>query len=154
VRSVLCQKNERGSSRDGMEVALCRFDKQFTELMFAGANRPLYYFENENSEHISLIKPTRKGIGGLQKEETRVFENHTLALHSIYSLYLFSDGIVDQNNTLNHKFGSKQLKIVLNSMKKKTMEIQKKNLLDKLSNHQENELQRDDITVIGIKIKD
>lgn len=154
VRSVLCQKNERGSSRDGMEVALCRFDKQFTELMYAGANRPLYYFEHQYSEHISMIKPTRKGIGGLQKEETRVFDNHILDLNHVYCLYLFSDGYVDQNNHLNHKFGSKHLKNVLNSMKNTSMDTQKKNLLDKLSSHQESEPQRDDITIVGIKIKD
>jgi serine phosphatase RsbU (regulator of sigma subunit) len=39
-------------------------------------------------------------------------------------------------------------------MKNTSMDTQKKNLLDKLSSHQESEPQRDDITIVGIKIKD
>ncbi len=152
VRSVLSQSNERNSSRDGMEISLCRFNKSFTELIYSGANRPLYLFVNDSDIPLEVIRPTRKCIGGKQKEEKRIFDDIHIDLTRINSLYMFSDGIVDQNNKENHKFGSKRIKKILSDNYLQTMEIQKKILLDRLSDYQESEPQRDDITMIGIKI--
>lgn len=154
VRSVLSQSNEKNSSRDGMEISLCRFNKTFTELTYSGANRPLYMIVKDPDNPLEIIRPTRKCIGGKQKEEKRIFESINIDLTRVYTLYMFSDGFVDQNNKDNHKFGSKRLKKILLDSYLQSMEVQKKILLDRLSTYQESELQRDDITMIGIKIND
>jgi len=152
VRLVLSQTNERGGSRDGMEVALCRINKDLTELVFAGANRPLYYFEKSNLKQLKEVSGTRKGIGGLQREEFRVFDDTTISLENVHSLYMYSDGLVDQNNAANKKFSSRYLKSILKDIVNKDMEEQEKIIIDELTKHKENEPQRDDITMIGLVV--
>lgn len=150
VRSVLCQKKENNHSRDGMEVALCKMDKQFQELTFAGANRPLYLIKDGEENPLEIIRPTRKGIGGKQREEKRVFNNFKVNLADYTSLFILSDGFVDQNNVNNKKFGSKLLKELIVTNRNESAENQKKILLDNLTKYKQNEIQRDDITLIGV----
>lgn len=153
IRTVLSQTNERGSSRDGMEVSLCRFDKDFRELIYAGANRPIYYFNKSDLDTVQLIKGNRKGIGGLQKEDIRVFEDTVIDLENIHSLFMFSDGLVDQNDPNDKKFSSRYLRYILKEIINNNMDTQKDIISEKLAKHQGNEPQRDDITMIGVKFK-
>ena len=65
-------------------------------------------------------------------------------------IYLSSDGFVDQHNPANEKFGSFNLEKELINIAAKDVKEQKKNLESMLKEHQKNEKQRDDITLIGI----
>ena len=70
-----------------------------------------------------------------------------------YIVYLTSDGYVDQNNPEHKKFGSPKFADLLTSIAKLPLEQQKQELEQALDDFMENEAQRDDIVVIGIKIK-
>lgn len=67
-------------------------------------------------------------------------------------LYLASDGFIDQNDETRHKFGSKKFHELLQNIQNLPLIEQKETLLKSLSEHQQNEEQRDDITVIGLKL--
>ncbi len=152
MRTVLCQNNGIGNNRDGMEVILCEFSKDFETLIFAGANRPLYIFNSMMNSEPRIIRPDRKGIGGRQKEDRRIFNNHLIELKDHDMIYLSTDGFVDQADHENHKFGSRRLKEILKQINSKPTEEQRKILLDNITEHKQNEIQRDDITLVGIKI--
>ncbi len=68
------------------------------------------------------------------------------------ALYLFTDGITDQNNIAGAKYGSKRLHQLLNQNSDFDMSEQKTILEEDLSRHQGNQKQRDDITLIGIRL--
>jgi len=147
VRVALRQ--ETGETRDGMDVCLCQIDKSQQLVKFAGAKRPLFYLSQ--AEFIE-IKGDKKSIGGLQKEEQRTFTTHEITVQAGDKLYLSTDGMVDQPDPEGKKFGSKQLRTLLQECASKSINEQKEILLTQFQAHQQQEPQRDDVTLIGIQL--
>jgi PAS domain S-box-containing protein len=95
VQQTLRQDKEGASARDGMDVALCKFNTTTRTLEYSGAHRPLYHVrEGELSE----FKGTRSAIGGIPKEGKPEpnFENYTIEIKKDDAVYFFSDGLPDQ----------------------------------------------------------
>lgn len=135
---------------DGMDIALCRIDKESNEICFAGAKRPLFIV---NEQGVQEIKGSRFGIGGYLGTE-KFFEEHRFIFSEKDVFYMTSDGFTDQfggdNNT---KFLVARFKEVLKEIYQKPMEVQKQKLNDIHENWRGyiNE-QTDDILVIGFRI--
>lgn len=147
VRTALQQ--ETGDTRDGMDVCLCRIYADRQHVTFAGANRPLYYISQQQFEE---IKGDRKSIGGRQKEEQRTFTNHGITLSPGDTLYLSSDGLADQPNPEGKKLGSKKLKILLSEVAPLPIAEQERCIRAHIQAYQQNEPQRDDIMLLGLRI--
>jgi serine phosphatase RsbU (regulator of sigma subunit) len=137
------------TTRDGMDICLCQIDKPKNTVNFAGANRPLFYVSEAK---LTQIKGDRNPIGGHQKEEQRSFTNHEISVQPGDMLYLSSDGLVDQPNPDGKKFGSKQLKAILQEIAPREPNEQKEFILTQFQSHQQDEAQRDDVTLIGIRV--
>ena len=152
VSRALRQKEGKGTV-DGMDMALCHIDKSNRHVVFAGAKTPFYYVrENGNSPELIVIKGDRISVGGRKRDRERSFTNHQLQLNSGDMIYLASDGFTDQCNDRQKKFGSKRFKALLETIATETPETQKKILIEELAQHQGNEEQRDDITVVGVRL--
>ncbi len=156
VRFALKQENGQTDTRDGMDVCLCTLELEKKKIVFAGAKRPLYIVRNlkstEDGFEFIEIKGDRKSIGGRQKEKKRSFSNHEIEVEHGDMIYLTSDGFVDQNDSEGKKYGSRRLKEFLKAHADLPMDKQREMLLVELERHQGKEDQRDDITVIGIRI--
>ncbi len=134
--------------QDGMDIALCRLEKNGNQLQYAGANRPLYYFKNGE---FNEIKADRQPIGSY--EYRKGYTNHLLELEKGDSLYLFSDGIVDQfGGEKNKKFSSKRMKLLMESMKNKPMDDQKELLEREFESWRGENEPIDDVCVLGVRI--
>lgn len=94
LRLTLHQALSQEQIKDGMDIALCLIDSGEGVLRFGGARRPLFVFTPEG-EFIE-IKGSRRGIGGDVLGSLGKFESHVIPLRVGLSLYLFTDGIVDQ----------------------------------------------------------
>lgn len=159
IRKVLHQSAEDGNSNDdGMDICICAIEPVENEkgedqakVVFAGAKRPLVYIPAPYQE-VKHIRGDRKSIGGLQKEEVRIFNNHELILPKNSLVYLFSDGYPDQNGTEKGNFSTKKFEHLLLENAHLTMTEQQEILRRELAQHQQQAEQRDDITVIGIRI--
>ncbi len=147
IRAALRQ--ETGETHDGMDICLCQIDKLNNKIKFSGAKRPLLCVSQNK---LTQIKGDRNSIGGLQKEEQRIFTNHEISVQAGDMLYLLTDGMADQNNPNGKKFGSRQLKMLLQEIASKEISEQKQIILTKFEAHQQQELQRDDVTLIGIRL--
>ena len=66
-------------------------------------------------------------------------------------LYLTTDGLTDQNNDREEKYGSRKFKELLERISGKNPSDQKKLIEEDLKKFMGNVQQRDDITIIGIK---
>lgn len=133
--------------RDGMDIALCRLDKTTNELQYAGANRPLYFFHKGK---FNEIKADRQPIGSY--EHRKPYTNHTLQLVSGDSVYLFSDGIVDQfGGEKSKKFTSRRLKELLHEIKDHSMEEQGERIAEKLESWRGTNESIDDVCVLGVR---
>lgn len=149
IRARLKQENGSLNSTDGMDVGLCRIDWKKKKMTFAGAKRPLYCVTDSK---LIEFKGDRKMVGGRQKEEKRKFTNHKIDIQSGDMIYLTSDGISDQHNSESTKYSSIRLKQFLQKISNQNCSKQKEALLRELKNHQGKEEQRDDITIMGVRM--
>ncbi len=150
MKKVLHQSEKKDSTRDGMDIALCSFNKELTQLEYAGANRPIWIIRNGKNE-IEEIKATKMAIGGLTNDE-QIFTKHTVELQKGDTIYISTDGFADQFSDNDIKLMTKKFKNILISAQDKSMKDQQKFLDTFIENWKGNMEQTDDILVFGIRI--
>jgi len=153
IRAALRQENTE--NRDGMDICFCRLENMTSEsadILYCGAKRPLFIVRN-NSEVVEILPATRKSIGGIYAFKNIVdFANYRTTLYKNDTIFLTSDGVIDQNNLERKRFGTARFLNTISQNKYETMQEQKKLLEMALNQFQQNDEQRDDITVLAIKI--
>ncbi|MCP3928798.1 MAG: DUF4154 domain-containing protein [Bacteroidetes bacterium] len=145
-------KQEETENDDGMDVCLVCLEKcndQKTKLTFSGAKRPLYYVRGQELK-INTLRGDRKAVGGRFFKDQR-FTNKELLLEQGDRVFLTTDGMIDQNAPNRKKFGSKRFVNLLQESIHLSMEEQKIAIENALDEYRQNEKQRDDITLLGLK---
>jgi serine phosphatase RsbU (regulator of sigma subunit) len=160
IIKALKQKGVQGEQKDGMDMALVSYNKENNILNYAGAHNSLIIIRNSSNleselETITEIKADKMPISIYEKLNN--FTNHEIQINSGDTIYLFSDGYVDQFGGPNgKKFLSKNLKSLFTNIKNKNMNEQKEILLSTIEDWKNNYgsiyEQIDDITIMGIKI--
>jgi serine phosphatase RsbU (regulator of sigma subunit) len=149
VISSMHQTGSRGETQDGIEIALCVIDLKQGFIEYAGANRPLYLVREGAVQH---IRPDRMPIG-IYEQDPVSFAKHRIKLQKGDSIYLFSDGYVDQLGGARRKtFRVVNFRKLLLEIQDQPMERQKAILLDNLAQWQGEVEQIDDILVLGFRI--
>ena len=147
-REIVIQEFEKSDEnvRDGMDIALCSI--QGNTLQYAGAHNPLWIIRDGI---LMETKGDKQPIGQFRKSDP--YTTHTVKLQKGDSIYIFSDGYVDQfGGEKSKKFMSKAFKALLLSIQDQPMEIQK-NILDEKFEAWRGDLdQVDDVCVIGVKV--
>jgi len=151
IKISLRQNADEESTRDGMDIALCVIDTKNKIIEYSGANRPLWIIKAKSNE-ILEIKATKKAIGGFTENE-QIFDYNNIQLASGDSIYLFSDGYVDQfGGKSNRKLMTKNFREILLSIQKLSMIEQKTHLDNYFENWRGSNSQIDDVMVIGVKL--
>jgi serine phosphatase RsbU (regulator of sigma subunit) len=153
IKTSLHQSNDRDSTRDGMDVAICSLLPNSTgvNLNYSGANRPLWLVK-KTSKEIEEIKATKRSIGGFS-EEDQTFENHSLAMQRGDSFYIFSDGYADQfGGEKKKKLTTKKFRELILDICHLPMPEQEKHLSAFIENWKAGDEQIDDILVIGVRV--
>ncbi len=156
VYEVLHQRKTGISSEDGMDIALCTIDYKNNILQYAGAQNPLYVLSDGK---IEVIKADVYGIGGssmISKADNPLknkYTNHVISLKKGMSIYLFSDGYIDQfGGSERKKFGSQKFKDLLLGIQHLNMQKQKEAIASAYKEWKGDIAQIDDILVMGIRI--
>jgi len=148
-------------------MAIAIIDPEKMECQFAGANRPLFLFRKkgqigveetipysslESDEYeLFSIKGDKQPIG-VHWEETE-FTNHVIKLQKQDSLYVFTDGFVDQyGGKKRKKFKTRNFKKLLMAVQDESMENQKKLIEDAFEEWRGSNEQIDDVCVLGFRI--
>ncbi len=148
IRKMLHQ-GEYNAIKDGMDMALCVFDKESKFLEYAGANNPLYIVSESK---LSIIKASKLTVGTIQEQLNRP-ENQSVQLKKGDSFYLFSDGFADQfGGADNKKFKSRCLQDLILSLSDKSMKEQRSSIFETFKNWKGRNEQVDDVLVIGIRV--
>ena len=172
VIESLKQKGIMGEQHDGMDISICIFNKETSEVEFSGSNSPLYIVRSNDKEPISCLKQfENEGYSLYEIKGDRMpiafydrmdpFERHTFQLIKEDRIYLFTDGICDQfGGPYGKRFMVKSLRQAL--METLTPEIkEQKQLIEKKIDEWQAYInprtghsyeQIDDICMMGIKI--
>ncbi len=139
------------SQNDGMDISLCCIDKKLNKIEFACANQLIYFFEKDK---LNLIEGDIYSIGEkLFEKDSFRYQNHEFNLTSDSRIYLFSDGFTDQFGGMNNKkFYETQLRRIIIDNKEKSFNEQLEIITSIFENWKGNNLQIDDITLLGIKV--
>ena len=137
---------------DGMDVAICKLNKEKMELEFAGAHRPLYLLRGEE---VIVYKGDRKPIGGTHLREQGIkFTNHKIPVQPGDAFFIFSDGLQDQfggPTERKKKYSSKRIRETLIKHNNLPMD-QMKNAIEKdFLDWMGKTKQVDDVLLIGVK---
>lgn len=153
IKNSLRQHGGRDESKDGMDMALCVLDLKNYTMQYAGANNPLYLIRwKDNEPKLIEYKPDRMPIGYYFGKDLS-FTNHEISLEPGDSLYMFSDGYIDQKGGReNKKFLSRRLKALLLSIQESPMHEQKQILEKALTDWMGDNFQVDDILVMGVRV--
>ncbi len=156
------QQNNITGVKDGMDIALCSFDKGFKKVQFSGAFNPLYIIRKEWGDDHSYeliedqlleIKSTKHAIGSEYLNDEIPYQNFEFELQSGDIIVLFSDGFADQfGGPKNKKFKYSTFKKLLIEISPLPMDEQHHRLKESFDNWMGKNEQVDDVCVIGIRV--
>jgi len=143
-------KEKNVAKMDGMDFSVCKISPSQNKLFFAGVNQGLYIL---NNSQVFKIEPQVNSINGIFDINTNEkIKSTEINLESGISVYLFTDGIIDQiGEASGKKYLSARFEESLNNKPGNSVSV-KENIISSLNNWQGNYKQIDDITVIGITI--
>ncbi|MCQ2251224.1 MAG: SpoIIE family protein phosphatase [Bacteroidales bacterium] len=154
-------KQDVTENNDGMDIAICRLRKSESDthdwdLKYAGAKQPIFIVKKGSTEaEAQQIDGDRRSIGGDNSALSHqiFFNDKDLCLNNGDRIYLTSDGLKDQNNVIQKKFGSSRLRKMLMLTQTERIEDQKFFISSMIRNWQGLEEQRDDISLWGFELK-
>lgn len=148
IISSLEQKGNK-DQRDGMDMAICVWNKLNNTLEFSGANNNLWLIRNNE---LTQYSGDKMPIGNYS-DNSKPFSSRQITLQKNDLIILSTDGFADQfGGTGSKKLMTKNLKRLLVDISSKQMEAQKEELLSFLSAWKGNNQQVDDISLICIKV--
>ena len=143
------RQDEDATTKDGMDIALCKINMNTREVEYAGAHRPLYIMKGGAMEE---VKGNKFPIGGgIFKNQTN-FTNTKIVLSKGDSIYFSSDGFPDQfGGPDGRKFGPKKTREIIERVHKQPMSEALKTFDHEWENWRGETKQTDDVLLIGIK---
>lgn len=149
VRAALKQSNaDPFGNQDGMDMSICVIDKKEMKMTYAGAMNPIY---RVSKNQVEILDVSKMGVGGLKFGLTQ-FEEFEVKLFANESIYLLSDGYMDQFGGTSEKFNLPRFKSLLAKVHSQPMKEQMFQFEKTLEEWQGDHEQTDDILVIGIRL--
>jgi len=158
--------------KDGMDMAFCKMNKKTNELLYAGANNPVWivskserltvdfgegYIQiepiiSEGGKHLFEIKADKQPVGKYHAIQ-QPFNLKKAKLNKEDAIYLFSDGYPDQFGGPNwKKFKYKPFKKMFLQIHEESMETQLDHITKVFSDWKGQLEQIDDVCVIGVSV--
>lgn len=151
IKLAFSQSAKEFETDQGMDVALIKLDRKSNQLDFAGAQRPLFYVENGE---LKELEGNRLSISCAVQRNAEPFTKHTITLKEGATLYLFSDGIVDQfGGPKEKKFMVRRMREFIVNHHKKTMSAQSVAINETFDDWKgPDNVQIDDVMLLGIQV--
>ena len=148
TREIVIQEFEKSEEdvKDGMDIALCSLEGK--KLKYAGAHNPLWIIRNGE---IIETKANKQPIGQFDNPEP--YTTYSFDLEQGDSIYIFSDGYVDQfGGEKGKKFKPRAFRELLLSIQSKPMDEQKTIIDEAFETWRDDLEQVDDVCVIGVRV--
>lgn len=135
-------------NQDGMDMSICSIDRKSMKMTYAGAMNPIY---RVSKNRVEVLDVSKIGVGGMKYGNIE-YEEFEVNLEKGESIYMMSDGYMDQFGGTEEKFNLPRFKSLLAKVYDKSMKDQAFDFEQTLKDWQGSHEQTDDILVIGVKI--
>lgn len=153
VMKTLRQDEGKDSQEDGMAISLVRYNPQTTELIFASAGQKILVHSNNTLEEFQSSPYSIGGMHAYKQTKSITFEECTIPIAKGDTIYLYTDGYLDQfGSEKNERFSSQRFVKMIADMQSLDMSEQFMNASRQLDSWKGNEKQIDDILVVGLKL--
>jgi len=150
IKTLLQQTSKKSKSNTGLDGGIFYYNKKEKLGKFVGAKISLFYSKDKK---IKELKGNRYSVGYKDCNIDYEYTEHILNLEENMSIYLTTDGYLDQSGgKKGFSFGKRRFVKLIEKNLDKPIKVQKEILLKELKKWQGNEITNDDVTVIGIKI--
>jgi len=152
IVNTLHQTGEIGEIHDGMDIVLCVYDPKRSIIDFGAAYNSLYHLTADEAGQVVLTEHKGDNMPVGIHDRTNPFMNRRIELKKGDSIYLFTDGFLDQfGEQEKKKFNKNNFKALILSVQDLSMEEQK-NIISRRFNDWKGDVEQiDDVSVIGIK---
>jgi serine phosphatase RsbU (regulator of sigma subunit) len=148
VIKALKQTGKREEQKDGMDIALCIYDKKVGQVEFSGAYTPLYLISNGELKEFIADKIPISYLFDIPQ----AFHSKTFNVKEGDIIYIFSDGYADQfggTKSTKYKFGP--LREFIQKIHKMPLSEQKILLEKNFLSWKGDQEQTDDVILMGIR---
>jgi len=153
MKSTLRQKDSYINITDGMTMSFCIIDKKNKKMQFSGAEQSILICKRENFES-QVVEVQGDTMPLAIHIEESTFTEHDIILSENDTVYLFTDGYIDQiGGHADRRFMIKNFKKLIEEINFKPL-LEQKNIIEKriLNWIGEKNSQIDDILILGFKI--
>jgi len=148
IKTVLHQKDDYESNKDGMDLAIITINRKTGKLKFSGAMRPCHIYRNGS---INILSGDRYSIGGFALAN-KEYTTKEFQLKKGDFIYLFSDGYADQfGGEKVRKLKMSGFNELLDQLASAPMDDQYKIASNFLKNWMGDNSQMDDILLMGLE---
>ncbi|MBU0487309.1 MAG: tetratricopeptide repeat protein [Bacteroidetes bacterium] len=142
-------RNDEKAVKDGMDIALCAFNKEQRILQYAGVHNPMYLLRNKE---IIQYKPDTHPIGELVESDFSGYQNQQVQIEPGDTVFVFSDGFVDQmGGEKRKKYLSRRFRERLVQSADLNLEKMKEALMADFSKWRGDVEQYDDVLVFAVR---
>lgn len=149
LKEVLSQRKDDYKISDGADMALLYIDTENKKLVFSGAKLNMFVVLEGKA---NMVKGTKSSIG---YSFGKAFESENIVVPYVEDgiYYFTTDGLLDQNQELNTGgMGKKRFMSFIENICELPMKEQRKIIEEDIKQKLAKVPQRDDITVIGLKL--
>ena len=150
MKNLLKQESKDSISNAGFDGGFLYYNKKDNRLTYAGAKTPLFVMKGEE---LTVIEGDRHSIGYKRSKGNYSFTDHVIDLDEDTTVYLSTDGYMDQQGELNSMpFGKKKVMSLINQYSQEAMSDQQEIFLDEFMEHRGDRIANDDVTMVALKI--
>ena len=149
LKNILLKINFGKKDMWGMELAMVKIDLNINQVTYAGANRPLFVF---NDNDFRIFRPVRRGIG-FRYDTSYQFRSYSDRIYPGTLVYLYTDGVVNQmGGPMNKKLKTIRLQQILMENHLRSMVNQETAFKNGFYNWKGDQRLTDDAMLLGIKL--
>jgi serine phosphatase RsbU (regulator of sigma subunit) len=150
LKRLLKQETQPSIHNAGFDGAVIYYNRRDKVIKFAGAQTPLFYIQNGQ---LTMVKGDRHSVGYHRSKADYVFTETVIPLNTPTSFYLTTDGMLDQSGgEAGFMFGKTRFSQLIVELDALNMADHPQKLKAALTAYQGQEMQNDDVTVVGFRL--
>lgn len=150
MKKLLHQDEKNSKSNAGFDGGIVYINKRDKVLKYAGSQTPLFIMQDSK---LQIIKGDKQSVGYKKSNVDYKYTEHTLELLKETTIYLTTDGYLDQTGgEKGFLFGKKRFGKLVESLYKLPFSEQLERFKDTFIEYKINEETKDDTTLVGFHL--